>query len=404
MNRPKLRFPEFNGEWEMKKVGELCDSIVPGRNKPKDFEGNIPWITTPDIVHNGTIMFSKIGLNISKEEAKKVGSKIVPKNSIVISCVGDLGLAAITGKDIVINQQLHAFIPKEDIEYRFLLYQVSLQKRYMDRVATKTAVPYMNKNNCNSIPIFFPSLPEQKRIASFFTVLDKKISELKQKKNLLEQYKKGVMQKLFLQELRFKDENLKEFPKWEKKKLGDMVNNLGGTALEKYVYEGATFKFISIGNYSVNGRYIDNGQRIILNEKTKEKLLNKNDLVMVLNDKTTAGDLIGSTILIDADNTYIYNQRSERLICSLTMVPLFLWFYLNSFSFRKDLFSISQGGTQIYVNFPSVKKMEIMVPSIAEQTKIANFLSSIDEKINRTKKQIQQTQEYKKGMLQNMFI
>ena len=72
MNIPALRFPEFKGEWELKKVGELCDSIVPGRNKPTNFEGEIPWITTPDIEHNGIINYSKKGLNISKEEAKKV--------------------------------------------------------------------------------------------------------------------------------------------------------------------------------------------------------------------------------------------------------------------------------------------------------------------------------------------
>ena len=74
MNTPPLRFPEFKGEWEQKKVGDLCDFIVPGRNKPTDFNGEIPWITTPDIEHNGIVYFSKKELAISREEAKKVGS------------------------------------------------------------------------------------------------------------------------------------------------------------------------------------------------------------------------------------------------------------------------------------------------------------------------------------------
>src|SRR5258706_1378605 len=146
---PKLRFNVFADGWATNKVGELCDSIVPGRNKPKKFDGTIPWITTPDIEHNGFIYASKGGLAISKEVAKNVGSKIVPVNSVVISCVGDLGLVALTAKEVVINQQLHAFIPKT-IESRFLLYELSCKKKYMDRVATKTAVPYLNKANCNS--------------------------------------------------------------------------------------------------------------------------------------------------------------------------------------------------------------------------------------------------------------
>jgi type I restriction enzyme S subunit len=206
-NEPSLRFRESSGEWVKKKVGEICDFIVPGRNKPQDFNGDIPWITTPDIQHNSTVLYSKNGLAISKEEAKSVGSKIVPKNSIIISCVGELGLTAIAGTDMVINQQLHAFIPNEKSNNRFLLYSIGKQKKYMDRVATKTAVPYMNKDNCNAIPIYLPTLPEQQKIASFLTAVDTKIAQLTEKKTLLEQYKKGVMQKIFAQEIRFKDEN-----------------------------------------------------------------------------------------------------------------------------------------------------------------------------------------------------
>src|SRR5690349_280246 len=138
-NIPALRFPGFKGGWKIVKVGELCDFIVPGRNKPTSFEGNIPWITTPDIEHNAIVYLSKNGLAISKDEAHKVGSKIVPTNSVIISCVGELGIVAIAGNDIVINQQLHAFIPKEQINYRFLTYGLSLQRKYMERVATKTA-------------------------------------------------------------------------------------------------------------------------------------------------------------------------------------------------------------------------------------------------------------------------
>ncbi|TSD64471.1 restriction endonuclease subunit S, partial [Inquilinus sp. KBS0705] len=173
-NVPNLRFPGFEEEWKKEKVGGLCDFIVPGRNKPTIFNGNIPWITTPDITHNQVVFASKKGLSISKEEAKKVGSKIIPEKSIIISCVGELGLVAIAGTEMVINQQLHAFLPKK-IEYRFLLYCLGNQKKYMEKIATKTAVPYMNKDNCNSIPITFPSLPEQKEISSFLSLIDERI-------------------------------------------------------------------------------------------------------------------------------------------------------------------------------------------------------------------------------------
>ena len=166
---------------------------------------------------------------------------------------------------------------------------------------------------------------------------------------------------------------------WKEKRLGEVFSNIGGTSLERFVGDNAKYKFISIGNYSKDGHYIDNGQRIVLNDKTKTKLLQKNDLAMVLNDKTTSGDIIGAAILIDKDDTYIYNQRTERLICEKDILPTYAWVYLNSTKFRKKIFKISQGGTQIYVNFPFVKKIDFPIPQKAEQEKIAGFLSVVDE-------------------------
>jgi type I restriction enzyme, S subunit len=89
-------------DWEVKKVGEICDFVVPGRNKPKNFDGDIPWITTPDIKGN-VVTVSKRELYVSKEEAKKAGSKIVTKNSVVMSCVGDLGLVAMMPSPMLCN-------------------------------------------------------------------------------------------------------------------------------------------------------------------------------------------------------------------------------------------------------------------------------------------------------------
>jgi type I restriction enzyme S subunit len=400
MNIPKLRFSEFEGEWKKKKVGELCDSIVPGRNKPTDFEGDIPWITTPDIEHNGIITISKKGLKISKEQAKKIGSKIVPQNSIVISCVGDLGLSAIAGTEIVINQQLHAFLPKEKIEYRFLLYQLNLQKKYMDMVATKTAVPYMNKDNCNSIPITFPTLLEQKRIASFFMVIDKKITELKQKKILLEQYKKGVIQKLFSQELRFRDENGREFPKWEENKLGEVFYCEKGKGISKN-------KVVIDGKYEcvLYGELYTKYDEVIFevvsktneDDGTKSKI---GDLLIPSSTTTTGIDLANVTAL-NKDNVLLGGDITILRSNGKTNNVFYAYYFSNHK--KEEIASYAQGSTIVHLYYSHIKDMQIDIPCIEEQTKIAKFLSAIDDKINRTEIQIQQTDHYKKGLLQKMF-
>ena len=191
---------------------------------------------------------------------------------------------------------------------------------------------------------------------------------------------------------------------WGTVKLGKCFDNIGGTALEKHVSANGTHHFISIGNYSPEGKYLDKKQRVELNATTKTKLLNKNDLVMVLNDKTSAGDIIGSTLLIKEDNKYIYNQRSERLIVNSNLLPTFAWQLLNSQTIKREIYKRSQGGTQIYVNFPSIKTIDLTIPQDKkEQQKIADCLSSIDESISTQTAKLNALKNHKKALMQQLF-
>lgn len=390
VNVPQLRFPGFDGEWELKKVGQLCDSIVPGRNKPTNFDGDIPWITTPDIEHNGIISYSKKGLNISRNEAKKVGSKIVPINSIIISCVGELGLSAIAGKEIIINQQLHAFIPKEKIEYRFLLYQLNLKKKYMDKVATKTAVPYMNKDNCNSIPIDFPALPEQQKIASFLSAVDEKIQQLSRKKELLSQYKKGVMQQLFSGKLRFKDENGKDYADWEEKSFGSVTKFINGKAYKQteLLSEGK-YRVLRVGNLFSNNEWYYSDL-----ELEKDKYIEKGDLIYAWS--ASFGPRFWD------EEKLIYHYHIWKVIPNHSVDKQFL-FHTFMFDVEK-LKTQSQGGTMFHITKGNIESRLFNFPCVEEQQKIANFLSSIDTKIESTSQQINQTQSFKKGLLQQLFV
>ena len=197
---------------------------------------------------------------------------------------------------------------------------------------------------------------------------------------------------------------MSKLPKgWEEVLVENVFDNIGGTSLEKFVNENGKYKFISIGNYSKSGKYIDNSQRIDINEKSANKILNKNDLVMVLNDKTSTGDIIGSSILIEESDKYIYNQRSERLICKNNIYPKFAWQLLNSKYFRKKIVSLSQGGTQIYINFPVIKKINFYLPPLEEQMKIADILSTVDNKIAFVEENINATEELKKGLMQKLL-
>jgi type I restriction enzyme, S subunit len=126
-------------DWEVKQVTDVCGFIVPGRNKPKKFGGDIPWVTTPDLTDGGTVSVSRLGLCVTREEARAVGSKIVPNGSVLMSCAGELGIVAITERDMVINQQLHAFIPIRLVDGPFIKFALKTRMEYIDSIATKTA-------------------------------------------------------------------------------------------------------------------------------------------------------------------------------------------------------------------------------------------------------------------------
>jgi len=188
-------------DWEVVKIGNHCESIVSGRNKPEKFDGQIPWLTTDDF-DQFYVEESKKNLNVSEIELKEKSGKIIPANSVLIACVGDLGLIGINKIKVSMNQQLHAFVcPKEIVPY-FLAQYLSTMKNYMKAIATTTTLPYMNKENCESIVIVIPSLPEQQKIASILSNVDSKITSQEQYKEKLEKLKKSLMQKLLTGEVR----------------------------------------------------------------------------------------------------------------------------------------------------------------------------------------------------------
>lgn len=194
---------EVPEDWEIVKVGDVCDYIVPGRNKPKIFDGEIPWITTPDIIGR-KVKTSQKSLSVSSDEIKRCGARTVPEGSVIMSCVGEFGVVTISADEMVINQQLHAFIPPEDLDANFLRYCLILQKPYMEKIATKTAVPYMNKFNCNSIPIPKPSIHEQKEIADVLLSLETKMEIEQTLLSNLNYIKNALMQGLLTGEVRVK--------------------------------------------------------------------------------------------------------------------------------------------------------------------------------------------------------
>lgn len=165
--------------WEMNAVIEYCDCIVPGRDKPKSFTGSIPWVTTDDLNHLDITQFSKKSIGLTKLEIEQVRAKVIPSNSVIMTCVGDLGIVSVNSKEIVINQQLHAFQCGIKMNPYFLMYNLSKQKDFMLKMSSSTTVPYMNKTVCNSIPVICPPIKLQNLFSDKLTIVRNQLTIIK---------------------------------------------------------------------------------------------------------------------------------------------------------------------------------------------------------------------------------
>jgi type I restriction enzyme S subunit len=154
--------------WVWSTSGQLCDCIVPNRDKPKSFTGDVPWINIPDLAGTGLyIDSSKEGIGLSNTEIELARARVIPESSVIMSCVGRFGIAAVCERDLVINQQLHAFlVPKGLLAPEFLALSLQAQQKFMEDTSTATTIAYLNKSKCNSVPIPLPSFEEQQEIVS----------------------------------------------------------------------------------------------------------------------------------------------------------------------------------------------------------------------------------------------
>jgi type I restriction enzyme S subunit len=257
-------------------------------------------------------------------------------------------------------------------------------------------VPSLSKSTIEQINLNLPTLPEQTRIADFLTLVDSKLNQLKQKKSLLEQYKKGVMQKIFAQEIRFKITNaageLIEPPDWEEKNGGDLFESISNKnhnsdlpILAISQEFGAVPREMINYQISVTDRSIDG-----------YKVVEKGDFIISL--RSFQGGI---------------EYSNYKGICSPAYIILRPKVLINNTFFKyyfKTVFYIQQLCTKLegirdgkMISYKYFSEIELPYPSIFEQTKIANFLSALDEKIALCGQEIEKTELWKKGLLQQMF-
>ena len=404
---PKLRFKGFDDNWLNKLIEDLF-VFKNGLNKEKEYFGSgTPIINFTDVYHLSGIKINDIkglvNLNNSEKErfSAKKGDVFFTRTS---ESIIDIGMSAVLLDDIedcvFSGFVLRARPLNNDLNLNFKKYCFSVHsvRKEIVRKSSITTRALTSGTLLNKVTVSFPSTQEQNKIASFLTSVDKKINLLTKKKALLETYKKGVMQKIFSQEIRFKDEFGNSYAVWEKKKLGELTFKVG-----KKNKENIQLPIYSINNQEGFRPQSEQFEGLDSNERGYNISLYK-----IVDSKTFAYNParinVGSIGYSNDLNQIII---SSLYVCFKTTKQLqdkYLLAYLKSHRFNKDILRYEEGGVRQYLFYENFSLIPISLPSIKEQNKIAEFLSSIDKKIELVDFQIERNKEFKKGLLQQMFV
>ena len=400
MVAPKLRFQEFDGDWESKKLKDLTDILKCGvASTPKYVtEGGYPFLSAQNISRNGEMNYSKVN-NISDDFYKKISKTKLLKGDILYSRVGaSYGVAAIFDRE----EEYGVYVSLTQIRVNDTLNNIFL-KQFLNSPKARIqaeqgvfqggGVQNLNVGVVEEFNLTLPSKQEQTKIASFLSAVDEKISQLTQKHQLLSQYKQGMMQKLFSQQIRFKADDGSEFSEWSFSKLNNYINESKDKSKYQDEYDVLTSSrkgLIKQTEYFEDSRLADRdniGFNIIKQNEITYRSRSDDGLFFFNLNK------LGITGIISTYYPVINMKNSDNR---------FFHAYLN---FHKhEYVKYAVGTSQLVLSLNELRNMKFYIPCLAEQTKIANFLSAIDQKIEIAAQQIEQAKQWKKGLLQQMFV
>lgn len=384
-NVPKLRFKGFNDEWEEKKLDNfLKESRIPGSS------GSNAKKLTVKLWAKGIVPKKEIyeGSDNTKYYIRKAGQLMYGKLDF-LNCAFGIVPNELDGYESTIDA------PAFDISgiNSYFLYNRIIQKSFYkkngDIADGSRKAKRIHADVFLNMSIKIPSLQEQERIANFLTKVDKIIEKQDEKVKNLENYKKGMMQKIFSQEIRFKDENENEYPEWEEKKLGEIAGVIMGQSPSSEAYN-ENYEGIPLIQGNADIKLRKTAPRIYTTEITKTCEIG--DIIMSVRAP------VGSIGIAD------HNCCIGRGVCAIKAKINNNYLYQVLLKKENKWSSISQGSTFESINKNDINGLKIVVPSLKEQEKIADFLTKIDLSSQKEYDKLKELQQWKRGLLQQMFV
>jgi type I restriction enzyme S subunit len=379
-NVPNLRFPKFLEKWEVKFIGELSDEFKSGK-----------FIKSEDITKTGQYpVFGGNGLRGFTNKYNHNGEFVlIGRQGALCGNVRFVrGKCYMTEHAIVVSANKHNHTV-------FLLYL--LDKMKLNQYSDQSAQPGLAVNKLLKLRSVVPSLAEQKKIASLLSYIDLRIQTQNKIITQLESLMCGLQKKIFKQQIRFKDKDGNEFPKWEVKKIEDVCNIVGGgtPATSRNEYWNGNIQWFTPTEIKAN--FVSKSERTISQlglKNSSAKILPKGTIL--LTTRATIGEV---AIALEECTT---NQGFQSLVVKKGMNNTFLFHWIKKNKY--ELMKRANGSTFPEVSKSEIERIQILIPSLMEQSFIADFFSSINEKIETEIKILKEYEAQKQYLLKNMFV
>lgn len=397
-NVPKLRFEGFEDEWKeykLKKIADVVGGGTPSTNEIEYWNGEIQWFTPSEIGDKKYVDFSN--RTITELGLKKSSAKVLPKGTILLTTRASLGDMAILKNKATTNQGFQSLIIKENFNNEFVYYMKDKISKFCYKNSSGSTFLEISKSNLEKFKAIIPSLKEQTKIANFLSNVDNIIEEQEGKVKDLEQYKKGMMQKIFEQEVRFKDENGEEYPEWEEKWFSEiLIEDLYPVKKPNKPYEKLSVRSHAKGTFS---SLVEKPEEVAMDTlyevKANQLIVNITfawEHAIAIVNKEDEGKLVSHRF-----PTYKFSNNSNYKFYRYVITQKII-------KYKLGLASPGGAGRNRVLNKKEFLKIEVPNPCLQEQTKIANFLSNIDNIIEEENKKLEDLKLWKKGLLQQMFV
>lgn len=411
---PSLRFTGFTGEWSEKTLGELSLAGFSNGvfNDPSKVGTGYKLINVKDMYSGEKIKIDRLTLvelskSVFEKNKAKNGDVFFTRSSLVKEGIAYSNVLTEDDGYITFDGHIIKMSPNHELVDSIFLSKIlkthKLRRQLVARGKTGTMTT-IGQEDISSAKVTLPSLTEQKKIASFLSSVDSWLDNLQSQKSSLESCKKSMMQKIFTQDIRFKDENGKDYPEWEEKKisqLGKIFNGLTGKSAEDF---GAGEPFITYKQIFDNSEVDSNFGLVKITANERQNRAKFGDIFFTTSSETP--EEVGfASVLFNREvapylNSFSFGFRANSL---LQLDPYYAKYFFRSKIYRREVVKLAQGSTRYNISKVGFMKITVNVPNLLEQKKIADLLTSIDKSIKSKEREIREVELWKKGLMQRMF-